>query len=82
MKFVVDPSEQGRQNASSIEESKGFLGGFDKKMPIRAISAILLFGFVIGFAAVPLARLLTNEEPTPEFHPLRMMEQSAAAGTG
>ena len=40
-------------------------------MPFRAISAILLFGFLLGFAAVPLARMVSDEEEKPEFHPLK-----------
>ena len=40
-------------------------------MPFRAISAILLVGFLIGFAAVPLARMLTDEAPQVEYHPLK-----------
>ena len=43
-------------------------------MPFRAISAILLFGFLLGFAAVPLARMITEEPPQAEYHPLKAEE--------
>ena len=48
-------------------------------MPFRAISAILLFGFLLGFAAVPLARMISDEEQKPEFHPLKQSVVQASA---
>lgn len=48
-------------------------------MPFRAISAILLVGFLIGFAAVPLARMLTDETPQIEQHPLKDRPNASAS---
>lgn len=40
-------------------------------MPLRGLGLILVVGFALGFAAVPLARLLDPPETIEEFHPLR-----------
>ena len=50
--------------------SMGEFGG-SASMPLKAIGLILLAGFLLGFAAVPLARILDPKEPVREFHPLK-----------